>query len=586
MNANILTIDKTLAAPAGTTGRLRSANARHEEPSSSPASENEAVQTDSAPARTTDNTPANTGTAKSDKPAREFREVLREKVNEAPAKAQSTDQSDEHSAVSDPTKPEQDVPAWVADNILPSPQDEENGVAEGDSEPASELNQLIAGLKPEQSPPPTGHAVKATEIKALAATETGQLGLKTVLPDKSNGLNGLKEDSPEQALPPADAGVIPGTSGNKEKIVALDGAQAFGDEPDVGEKVSETLADTGKQTLAANQKPPIDTSTQSDPADAMPDAAKDSPSATPGAGESKNALTNGPQAPADAAAPSVAANLTEKQTPPAPDNLPKDTRHAGIHQAQVRSSDANSPQPTGDGSEAANAGGAAKAATIEVQISDGQGKDRGRQPADDGSPQDVSQILSHNNSSVQVTTQSVSPAANARSANLPGQSSSGDVSADIGRQILESIRGQQNQQGAEREITVRLNPPELGKVFIKLQEHQAGLTGVLEVSRPQTRFEIEHALPEIIRSLADSGIQVRRFDVTLSDQGRSEQDVFGGHSTANNGRYDHNPADQNAWAEETNLGVPNEWPANNYNYQNYSGTMESFVTDGSINMLI
>jgi len=112
------------------------------------------------------------------------------------------------------------------------------------------------------------------------------------------------------------------------------------------------------------------------------------------------------------------------------------------------------------------------------------------------------------------------------------------------------------------------------------------LMGILEVSRSQTRFEIERALPEIIRNLQDCGIQVRRFDVVLSEQGRSEQEAFGGQSMPNNGRYEHSPSGQGAWANEADFGAPSEWSPNGYSYQNFSEMQESLMTDGSINMLI
>jgi flagellar hook-length control protein FliK len=72
------------------------------------------------------------------------------------------------------------------------------------------------------------------------------------------------------------------------------------------------------------------------------------------------------------------------------------------------------------------------------------------------------------------------------------------------------------QQG-NSQITIHLNPPELGRVSVKFTERGNELTGLLEVTNPQTRAEIRHAIPEIIRSLEQSGISVKHIDVTLSD---------------------------------------------------------------------
>jgi len=56
---------------------------------------------------------------------------------------------------------------------------------------------------------------------------------------------------------------------------------------------------------------------------------------------------------------------------------------------------------------------------------------------------------------------------------------------------------------------------------VKFQEQGDQISGTLEVSKAQTRAEIEQALPEIIRSLADSGVAIRRLEVVLSQNEQS-----------------------------------------------------------------
>jgi hypothetical protein len=90
----------------------------------------------------------------------------------------------------------------------------------------------------------------------------------------------------------------------------------------------------------------------------------------------------------------------------------------------------------------------------------------------------------------------------------------------------------------------------------------------------------------MIRNLADCGIQVKRLDVVLSEQGRSGQEAFGGQSPQNNGPYEHDSTNQQAWSNEANVRQVGEWPTGNGGYQTASGWQEAFVTDGSINMLI
>ncbi|MEK7993231.1 MAG: flagellar hook-length control protein FliK [Planctomycetota bacterium] len=608
MNANILTIDRSFVAPGGKAWAPPKADAKHTEKPFFPVADNKSPKVDSAQTGATeqtgatDNVPMDTRKAIGDKPTREFCQVLREKTGtDSSPKAQNDGESKEHSskeqgAVSGLTEPEQLVKMWLAENSIPVPQSQDAAAATVEPKAGCEPGQLIADLKPEMSPPVTGHAVKSAQIKALATTEKGQLGLKTILPETSNGQNGLKAVSPEESTIASAAQAQPGANGRTDKIVVLGGAavdtKALNNKADVKEMVPEASADAGGKTAVANKKlQGADASADSDATGATAtNAKKDLVSNAFADGDGKKVSADGGKAPLSTALPSTAADLAEKQSQAAPTDQGKDVPNprAGIRQPQAESSDANGRESVGGGSDTANARGFAKSSMteVQVQVSDGQDKNRDGSAAGRGSTQNIEQILSHSNPHVPTASQSATPAANAKPANLPGQSSHADVSADIGKQILGSIQGSPSQQGAERQITVRLNPPELGHVFIKLQEHEAGLTGILEVSRSQTRFEIERALPEIIRNLADCGIQVRRFDVVLSEQGRSEQEAFGGQSMPNNGRYEHNPADQGAWANEADLGALSEWSPNNYSYQNLSELQESLMTDGSINMLI
>jgi flagellar hook-length control protein FliK len=110
----------------------------------------------------------------------------------------------------------------------------------------------------------------------------------------------------------------------------------------------------------------------------------------------------------------------------------------------------------------------------------------------------------------------------ADSANVAARSASAnDTAAAIRDQIFQSV--QTSIQQGQREITVHLNPPDLGRVSIKFSEQGKELTGLLETANPQTRAEIRQAIPEIIRSLEELGISIKRLDVTLSDSsGKSD----------------------------------------------------------------
>lgn len=90
------------------------------------------------------------------------------------------------------------------------------------------------------------------------------------------------------------------------------------------------------------------------------------------------------------------------------------------------------------------------------------------------------------------------------------------TSQSVGDQILDSVRA--TLAGGERQVLVRLNPPELGSVTVRFQEQGEQIRAVLEVSRNETRQEVERAIPEVLRTLQDAGVQIRRVEVVLSDQ--------------------------------------------------------------------
>ncbi|MHC4270743.1 MAG: flagellar hook-length control protein FliK [Planctomycetota bacterium] len=117
------------------------------------------------------------------------------------------------------------------------------------------------------------------------------------------------------------------------------------------------------------------------------------------------------------------------------------------------------------------------------------------------------------------------------------------ASAKVGQQIQESI--QSSLGSDEKQITITLQPPELGKVTIKFEQQGGDITGQLEVTKAETRLQISQQLPGIIRNLADAGIQIKRIDVNLADQyeqegfkQQSSQDMFAGNQETLGQQYD------------------------------------------------
>ncbi len=81
----------------------------------------------------------------------------------------------------------------------------------------------------------------------------------------------------------------------------------------------------------------------------------------------------------------------------------------------------------------------------------------------------------------------------------------------------------------DKQVTIRLQPPELGSVTIRIEEQGQQIKAVLEVSRAETGRDIEQALPQVVRGLQEAGLQVRKFDVVVSDQ--LGKDAAGGSSS-------------------------------------------------------
>lgn len=124
----------------------------------------------------------------------------------------------------------------------------------------------------------------------------------------------------------------------------------------------------------------------------------------------------------------------------------------------------------------------------------------------------------------------------------------------VGQQILDSV--QASMAHGDREIAVRLQPPELGTITVRVREQDDHLEGTVEVGQSDTRREIERALPEVVRGLQEAGIQIRRLEVTGGDspgqdlgRGLLQQDGWSGHNSSGQNR-DHLPTPHSPWSQE------------------------------------
>ena len=159
----------------------------------------------------------------------------------------------------------------------------------------------------------------------------------------------------------------------------------------------------------------------------------------------------------------------------------------------------------------------------QIQIATGPIKGRdGSASGNSNSDSGFAAVLSSENSPTYIAEQSSAFSDTVTTDNLPAQASPSDIAASITEKMLESVQSCSSQEAGTKQITLRLNPPELGKVYIKFEEQGNQIAGLLEVSKAQTRYEVERALPNIIQNLADSGIEIKRLEVMLTNQGEQQ----------------------------------------------------------------
>jgi flagellar hook-length control protein FliK len=216
-----------------------------------------------------------------------------------------------------------------------------------------------------------------------------------------------------------------------------------------------------------------------------------------------------------------------------------------------------------------------KPSQMQVKISIEQVTDQSSSNSNNGPQPNFEQMLVADNAQTAVKEQLPAATQTAKNAqSLPNTS----VSEQIQGSIQSSFR-----QG-DQQITIRLNPPELGKVTIKFHEQQDQLTGMLQVSKTQTKYEIQQALPEIIQNLQNMGIQVKKLEVVMS-----EPDFTGQQAYNNQSLQDGSAGHQAGTHENTPGGTVTtyEWLTSNSGYsqapQLQQGTQ---ITDKSINMLM
>jgi len=556
----------------------------------SPAADDTPPPYDTPESTTTDNTPYIAQNESTNKSTQDFSHTLRKTaVTEAPQ--QDRDNTKPKEQGSAPHKAVQ--PDIVQDWLAQYRQTVQNGkeglptITNIKPKAGYELAQLLTNLKADKSPPVTGKAAKSAEIKLLVTTDKGQLGLKTVLSNISKGT----------------ADTQSGQGNNINKILIPNSTVASTKAPGNGENAKElipnALVNEGSKTTLTNEKTAsVDTSVVAGSPKSSVLSGKILGTDNLVGDESKTnngetTLTDKSAIPGNNKTPTLNTNFppvqtkfTESQSEPVGIALKPSDSTATAPAIVSESSGGNDKESPRAGNKLSDNPTVQELNITTVQVSTGQTKNHGSPTSNDSSDSNLEKMLSHNNPQTPVTEQSHNSAEGAKAAALPGQTSPSSVSADIGKQILESIHSSLSREGQDQQITIRLNPPELGKVFIKFSEQDNQIIGLLEVSKPQTRIEIQQALPQIIQNLQHSGIQIRRLEVTLSEAEQPEQEALKDQSLQNGWTQQHDSTNSHLGVNNPDTNGINEWLINNNNYENITELQESLTTDGSINMLI
>jgi len=558
MNVNLLTIDSNLAAVANAGSLSSKSDSANKSDRFAISLKEEKQPVQSHEKLTSYNIEEKVRNNK--KPLVDSSPELTQSINKKQKSEKSTKTDDktglkEQSVISGFIKNQSVIQSRLAESSIAVEQNKEAAPTKSDVKSSHQLAQIITNIQNNKSASFTGNAVKSTEIKVLHTTEKEQLGIKTVPSAKSNGQNGSKAMSSELPKITPAASNQPETTGKNDKT-AVSAKTIFLNQKQNGKELS----------IEASKKSDENTSTPSAKPSKMTTPLMIVRDKTSETGHNSNTIDLEKlqlNAKTDART-KISQNNTNMNSNMS-DSLHKESLYSGNNHSGHQ--------------------GAQKINAEAVQVIAGQTKEQSSSNSNKNSSQGFEQIISQSNSQTLITEQTPVSTKNATTTNLSGRSLS-DASADIGKQILESVQKSISQQSTDHQITVRLNPPELGKVLIRFQQQDAELTGLMEVNKTQTRLEIEQSLPQIIRNLADCGIHIKRLEVMLSNEQQQGQGTLGNHSLQSGGYQQQHSTNPGAAGNDSLLSQSNEWLTNNDSYENPSELQGALLTEGSINILI
>jgi len=456
-----------------------------------------------------------------------------------------------------------------------------------------ELAQLLAGLRNDKFPPGTGPTAKPVAKEPLITIDKGWLGLKAVLPDSSRNTL-VTGTQPAERKNAEKIQVSTKTLITAKGLINQQGGKELDSEALTADSKTTTIGEkptiTGTSTASGSQKTPVLGGKKLTP-ETLTAGSK-----TAIVGE-KTAITDGQTIAGGQKTPLLndSFQAVQDKSTAARQKVPVEPEKSALIAEKPTGNKADAPQRShpdapglsgltdGSGKEQAdNPSGKLLLQNLnpaQVQVSTGQTKGPSSSTSGRNSNSNFEQILS-NNAQTPIAEQT---SASAQTAKAAGNASPGNAFANVSEQLQESIHTSLRQ--GDQQLTIQLNPPELGRVFIKFQEQGNQITGLLEVDRAQTRYEIEQALPQIIRNLAECGVQIKRLEVVLTSQ--QEQHAFKDPSlTAEQDDW----SGQQAGAEGNNPNPDtfgnDEWLTDDSSYSGYSGPQEMLIADDFVDVLV
>jgi hypothetical protein len=441
------------------------------------------------------------------------------------------------------------VQLWLVQYSLNTEQGKEGIARKVEPKAGYELAQMLTSLTPDKIPALAVKTAKLNKNESLLTIDQGKIGLKATLPETSNAW--FATDVPLNKG--ANTNII--QSSNKILFTAKD---PTGQE-NAKKLIPETHVEAGNKIATAGKIPPI-------------------PGKPIVGNDQKAPILNPSSTPAPDKSPDLQFQFTGLFTekPPLIAEKAVDIKINPAQQDQVVTDDVIKQGETSPANHVFQ-----EMHRPQIQVSTGQTKDHDSSTSNNRSNSGFEQMFSANNAQSTISEQSSALPEAIKTDNLPSQTSPTTDTASITEQIQSSINSSLRQ--GDQQISIRLNPPELGKVVIEFKQQEQEITGLVEVSKTQTKYEVEQALPQIIQNLADCGIEIKRLEVMLSDGQQSGQQALKDQSLQDGWAQEQSPANPGG---ETNNTPANQRLTNENSYAGLNELQEVFVTNNSINILI